>query len=374
MSAMPSLSLEMFSELARNTMEGTPAIREYVEKHMSALRDCGTLKPIEGLDEYRINFVSQWNQWISGDESPACVAEALRPFLNFSEELLFIAHLNLQDGRNCEKSYAIFVEAFDNGIIQPLHLNAGLYSFETGETCRLRMEQWQPRLFRADFPAVSFSAGTGKPRHIDLEPISPKPILEATVSLKTGNLLAADWFRLPGFTQTIDEGVDFDINSTQGREAQTLHYLSHNVVSVCVGNTSPSLFAHEGCLVVGETSDEATKPEAASAGRILTDFWWATLVEREQLARLIASDSKTSYDDACKIIDAYVADPANNVVALNLEPGEYHLYFGGRHHEFKENFCAEEVSLKGIEPFFVLSDKPLTLKPLSQNNNNRPRL
>ncbi len=104
MSTMPPLSLETFSELARNTPDGKPVIREHVARHMAALKDCGTLHPIEGLDAHRINFVSQWNQWISGDDSPACVAEALRPFLNFAEELLFIAHLRLEDGQNCEKT------------------------------------------------------------------------------------------------------------------------------------------------------------------------------------------------------------------------------------------------------------------------------
>ena len=373
MSTKPLLSLEKFSEIARNTTEGSSIIREYVARHMAALKDCGTLQPIEGLDAYRINFVSQWNQWISGDDSPACVAEALRPFLNFAEELLLMANLRLKDGQNCEKTHAIFVEAFDDGMIQPFHLNAELYSFETGETARLRMEQWQPRLFRTDFNDVDFSTGTGEARHIDLAPISRKPILEATISLKTGNLLAADWFRLPGFTKALDDANDFDINSTQGREAQTLHYLSHNVVSVCVGNTSPSLFLHEGCLVAGAHSDLDVTPAIACAGRVLTDLWWVTLVEREQLATLIAAPNSLSFEAACARVDAYVADSSNNVVELTLDPGDYHLYFKGDHRDFAKRFAAEEASFSGVDPFFVLSAKPLTLEDRITKTATRPR-
>lgn len=373
MSIKLPLSLETFSELARNTQEGSSTIREHVARHMAALKDCGTLQPIEGLDAYRINFVYHWNQWISGDDSPACVAEALRPFLNFAEELLFIANLRLEDGQNCEKTYAIFVEAFANGMIPPFRLNAELYSFETGETARLRLEQWKPRIFRADYNDIDFGAGTGEARHFDLAPISPKPILEAKVSLKTGNLLAADWFRLPGFTNVLDNANDFDINSTQGREAQTLHYLSHGVVSVCVGNTSPSLFVHEGCLIAGENSDLDITPDITRAGRVTTDLRWVTLVEREQLATLIAAPNNLSFEAACERVDAYVADSSKNVVELTLDPGEYHLYFNGDHRAFAKRFAAEEVSFSGVDPFFVLSAKPLTLQDRNAKTANRLR-
>jgi len=37
MSTKPPLSLETFSELARNTLEGSSIIREYVARHMAAL-------------------------------------------------------------------------------------------------------------------------------------------------------------------------------------------------------------------------------------------------------------------------------------------------------------------------------------------------
>jgi len=111
--------------------------------------------------------------------------------------------------------------------------------------------------------------------------------------------------RLPGFTKALDNANDFDINSTQGREAQTLHYLSHNVVSVCVENTSPSLFVHEGCLMAGENSDLDITPDITRAGRVITDLRWVTLVEREQLATLIAAPNNLSFEAACERVDAY---------------------------------------------------------------------
>lgn len=375
MSTKPLLSLEVFSDLARNTVEGSPTVLAHVARHMTALRDCGTLQPIEGLDAYRINFVSQWNAWISGDDSPACIKEALYPFLDFAEQLLISAHFLTEDGRSCEKPYAYFVDAFETGLIHPFHLNAELYSFETGETARLRMEQWQPRLFRPNFDDVNFSTGTGSARHIDLEPISPAPILEQKILLTTGHMLAADWFRLPGFTETLDSEEDFDISSTQGREMQTLHYLSRRgVVSVCVGNTSPSVFLHENCLVVGEASDYDAPPSLARAGQVTTDYWWVTLIEREQLAALIAPPNQLSYEAACAMVDAYVADSSNNVVEITLEPGEHHLYFKGDHRAFTKHFAADEVSFPGVDPFFVLSGKPLTLKDTDSPKAPRARM
>ena len=73
------------------------------------------------------------------------------------------------------------------------------------------------------------------------------------------------------------------------------------------------------------------------------------------------------------MVDAYVADSTNNVVDLTLEPGEYHLYFKGDHRAFTKHFAADEVSFPGIDPFFILSGKPLTLKDPNSPKPHRAR-
>lgn len=106
---------------------------------------------------------------------------------------------------------------------------------------------------------------------------------------------------------------------------------------------------------------------------MLTDLWWVTLVEREQLAALIASSSTIPFYAASRMVDDYVADSSNHVVELTLDPGEYHLYFKGDHRAFAKSFAAEEVSCSGVDPFFVLSEKPLTLKNRHEMSASRPR-
>ena len=68
-----------------------------------------------------------------------------------------------------------------------------------------------------------------------------------------------------------------------------------------------------------------------------------------------------------------MADSSKNVVELTLDPGDYHLYFKGDHRAFAKRFAAEEVSFSGVDPFFVLSGKPLTLEDRITKAATRPR-
>jgi len=209
---------------------------------------------------------------------------------------------------------------------------------------------------------------------------APKPLRHLAFTLPSGVLLAADWFRLPGFTEAVeqDEGTSPSINSDLGVDLRTKdHFERLGLLRVHTTNCVPALVQDGDAVRVGHFNDEDDAfyteegernevPLPEVVGRVCCDLWDVTFSDREILIDLLEKGGQfPDREAAAAALDAY-AD-AGDVARLIFEPGStLHLYMatGGEVSLFAETFRSPDLSdWPGMEDMFVLSTKALSVDP-----------
>lgn len=199
---------------------------------------------------------------------------------------------------------------------------------------------------------------------VDVPPAPGESVQETVITLKTGNLLVADWFRLDEFTKSVEPAKRFSLNSLSGRDAKTKFLAEHSaVISVCVDNTCPAVLQADNQVVVGyydtDTEDGVvTHPEGYRyIGNVCTDLWAATFVEYETLVEIVA---RTQPLRAKEMVDAYIEEHQGGSYGLHrmtVQPGEYFIYHFGEIEEFADRAKAAGIELpdEAITPYFIFS-------------------
>lgn len=153
----------------------------------------------------------------------------------------------------------------------------------------------------------------------------PKTVRHLTLTLPTGRLVMADWFRVKGFTEGMkrlsgEEEGGFDINYASGlNERAKDYYEKAGVVIVQVGNSSPYAYADgAGIWRMGhidedhdafwdEDSDTPKIPIPDPEWRTCTDLWANTFASPEAVVKvMMASGLHASERDAEEELMAYV--------------------------------------------------------------------
>lgn len=181
----------------------------------------------------------------------------------------------------------------------------------------------------------------------------PKPIRQVEITLPSGILMMADWFRIPGFTEGVgkDDYTKPSINSDLGIDERTRdHYERLGLMRIHTGNCVPNLIKDGEAIRVGYfdedheafwTEDgersEVAMPEMA--GRVCCDLWDVTFADREILIDILMAGAAaieanggigdrerevtgypTSREEAGKMLDAYVKE--HDLPRLEYEPGQ----------------------------------------------------
>lgn len=214
---------------------------------------------------------------------------------------------------------------------------------------------------------------------------SEKSVIELTINFSSGNVLATDWFRIPGLNEllletrmTIDEKLP-SINYAKGRQEQTQYYASKNIITVSTGNVSPCVFQAENSLVIGQ-SDESyldfdeednedlietveieldnSVPDSSdefyrNQGQIDTELWAVTLIEKENLIEIL---TPLYGKQAPKVVEEYIKD--NEVLEITIEPGQYVLSFMGNTKDFAHTQKTVYSEDEQIAPLFKLEKYP----------------
>lgn len=221
---------------------------------------------------------------------------------------------------------------------------------------------------------------------VPLPPIeTPRSIRHLELSLPSGTLAMADWFRIDGFNEGLKSligGDDhFEINYADGLDARARAYFERaGLVIVQVGNTSPYAYAdtpgvwrmghvdedHDAFWTEeGEPRPDMTAPEPV--WRTCTDLWANSFADREVILDiLMASEKYPERDDALRAFEAYAEEYGVSVIELGVDRLCLYLPTGhGVHAEdFNETFRAAEISpADWREDAYVLSATPLTVDP-----------
>lgn len=324
------------------------------------LKGEGRLVPIPNSDGYSCHLWDTWNDAARLDLATAPEAEVAAKLDRLAER--FAHHLIFSIVYPYEKvletNDAAAIAAFDK---------AGPYTEETQkfskgdfpfafshENCQrtslpliLRVADWVPR-----------GKCIVKQQVVDVPSASREALEETIFELKTGNLLVADWFRLPAFNEQMKE-KGYVPDSRKQRDTETRRLAeSFGVISVTT-LASPGIFQAGNQILAGFFDEEEGDVPAGytHVGNVCTDRWSTTFIEYETLVSLVAKDNP---DSAQEIVDAYIEEHKGGMYGLHritVEPGTWYLYHFGEHEEFADR--AKEAGLQleagDVDPFFVFS-------------------
>jgi hypothetical protein len=221
---------------------------------------------------------------------------------------------------------------------------------------------------------------------VPLPPVdAPSSVRHLELSLPSGVLCMADWFRIDGFKEGLQSllgGEDhYEINYATGLDARAKDYFEKaGLVIVQVGNTSPAAYADTpGVWRMGYVDedheifwDEAGEPvpgtqPPAKAWRTCTDLWANTFADREVIVDiLMASDRYPDRADALMGLTEYAQEYGVSMTDLGVDRLHLYLPTGQGIHagDFNEVFRAAELDPAAWrEDVYVLSATPLTVDP-----------
>ena len=254
----------------------------------------------------------------------------------------------------------------ESGKLDPDMTDCEIYCSITGERLQVELRDWQPVLHRLDLKTANF---------VEIEALSAgKPLRHMEMNLPTGELLFADWFRIPGF----NEGMEMiakdggrEINCDDGAEEQTREYFEKaGFAHVSVGNTSPTIYRDGELIRLGYLDDEALYDEAGEriaegpeeAGCVCTDLWWVTIADKQVIADILMRSGQHADRAAAEAaIDTYVEENWG-VSRIQLEPGPLHVYFPRGHAGSEPDGVFGKAGLPrltGLDEQIVLSRAPI---------------
>lgn len=349
----------------------------------------GALKPCPNLGDRRSNAIEAWNRFAAGG------LEAIKPHEHRHiagmldgawRDAIFAAVWDTRlevpsEGQHRGRSEALdpavvramleglpdrIATLVESGKLDPDMTDCEIYCSITGERLQVELRDWQPVLHRLDLTTANF---------VEVEAISAgKPLRHMEMNLPTGELLLADWFRIPGFNEGMDALVGDtgrEINCDQGADQHTRdNFEGAGFAHISVGNTSPTIYRDGELIRLGHHDEETLYDEAGEriaegpeeAGCVCTDLWWVTIADKQVITDiLMRSDRHADRAAAEAAIDAYV-EGSWGVTRIQLEPGPLHVYFPGGHAGSEPDGIFGKAGLPritGLDEQIVLSRTPI---------------
>lgn len=240
----------------------------------------------------------------------------------------------------------------------------------------------------------------GQTRWEDLGPwVAPKSMRHLEMTLPSGVLMMADWFRIPGFNEGVSDPEDQykSINSDEGIDQRTRdHFERLGLMRIHTTNCVPNLVKDGEAIRVGWLdedhdcfwTDDGKRKDVAmpeSLGRICCDLWDATFTDREILIDILVAGGEklaanggvderdrevsgyaTSREEASALLDAYAAEHSY-VRRLEFEPGAtLHVYMATGHGAqlFGDKFRSPDLQeWEFMDELFIISTKELEIAP-----------
>lgn len=163
-------------------------------------------------------------------------------------------------------------------------------------------------------------------------------IQEVFIDVPSGTLMCGDWFRDDYNTvdlatsianskalTTLKNTPDFTVNSEMsalGEYAQILACADQNMISIYVGNTSPSVLNEGHKITIAHTEDDNPHMEAS----ICTDLWRASLIDKQFLTEMFAQ--KYTKNQLNQVFEDLSDDGA---FEIKVKPGTYKVTYNTRY-------------------------------------------
>ena len=374
---------------------------------MDLAREEGMVAPCPNSQERGIGQMESWNRWVAGVDLEgdmfANMHLQMTPAFMVLEEAFTAASVDVE--KEVEKRLSSTGEvdislteadvdreialtrdyardAFVGGKVDISAIrNDAVTCNVTGERMRIAGDYLAPVLMQHDRSYKLVPVGQVSPpavaRHLEL-------------SMPSGQLVMADWLRIPGFKEAMDDlsGEDdtpdgfFDLNSGKGiDDQQKTYYERAGLAYVSVGNTSP--YGYEtspGVWRMGHAWDDDDRfwidgkenpdcPPPKESWRTCTDVWCNIFADREVVVDILMHSGR--YADraaADTALEAYVEEKYGaNIIEIGADT--LHLYSPTGPATKDDNRFAEAFRAAELEEGdwwddkYILSTQPLTVAP-----------
>lgn len=238
------------------------------------------------------------------------------------------------------QEYEKMIQDINQGNFESRHLHISFICEDCGQELNLSFNHWLASFHVFDERQNDWNYHL--PNHC-----TTQSVIELAINLPTGNLLVADWFRIPGFQEIMNHNSEHlsNINYAKGKEEKTIHYASHNIIHIALGAAKdklPQIFQYKNNLVAGYESHFSPRKshdaddESAQAyqlqGQIENKLWAVTIIEKENLVKIL---SLCYGNHANYVVEEYIKN--NAVMNLKVQPGQYILSFMGDIANFAKN-------------------------------------
>lgn len=302
-------------------------------------RDNQQLSKMENSDGHIGNFIGVWNRFVENKPLDSYHLEEMASTI-VGKSLFWLTQKN-----NLEEAFSNLVARIDSGDFPHYDLPDSEYCFGCGKKFKMQFHNWSAELLESSydpdkplgqrftyFPALTCEI---------------EPLVQVDVQFKTGEILVADWFRLPAFTTMVDEGVNFDVNCDVGRSNQARHYALHyNFISIPAWRDTELFMKDEQIYALHNTWE--TQPEGyIPIGRHCLGLRAVTLIDKAQLIEMVAK--KSSIEVATQTVQEYI--DKENITCIHIAPGSYRFTFSGNHMEMSHHLSLTELA--EYSPVFV---------------------
>lgn len=231
-----------------------------------------------------------------------------------------------------------------------------------GQNISISFENWKPKVTVFNHELFTFD----KPKDC-----LAKDNLQVEVEFKTQELIALDGIRIKEFQDYTANLEKLSINEAIGRIEMTKAYAQHNMIHLCVGNTSPNIFQRNDSFAVGhyEDCDDEEAGSFTSPGMVCTDRWTVLIVEIQTVIDIVA---KTLGQEKAKIkVEEFLNQkPDWTFTYLRVTPGKYTVNFNGDYEQFSEYVKKDKFTdfdeHDKITPFFTFHKSDMKLKQKSK--------
>jgi hypothetical protein len=332
-------------------------------EYLKALQASRALPSVPQDDMYRRThrMAHSWNRLAQGKADDYDLDRLAHMF----EYAHFVSGKTMRqhEHKTHEAAYASLVADVDSGSIPFYHADSREECQTTGEQLMFELHAWEPRL------------GVRPRGRIDPDArLEPAPRLAApsvhhyVIDVPSGELLLADWFRIEAFTKAVAdpaaEAYQYSINNAAGCHRKTSWFAEqHGFMSVFVGNSSPQVVVRSGQVVLASFDEDGElgepEPEGEFLGRVCTDLWWATAIDRQKLTDIVAKQMPRA--EAVAAIDELINE--YSIHTVKVRPGKLHVYGPSDLNDLKR-FESPAVKSNSIHHLYaVLSETELTWSP-----------
>lgn len=341
-------------------VESSDLFEKAFVKFFDLLSKVGIISRCELEGSYRTSFMRSWNALadnLSEDDDKRLMA-SLNVARKFIGVLMF--RIMIQDAKKTIFTYDEMVNFVASGNLDEKFPSAHT-CHETGKSIHTFIKDWG--LVHCEWTVNGPNFSDGGQFTLLPQIVEEDSVQHVTINFPTGRVVFGDMIRIDPVMNLYKQYAFKSANTSVKSICETTRILaSHQILHTVSGNTCPRIYTADGAVTVGRATDEENDSSGdfkTDDSYVCTDLWGVTMIDEGILIDLLSETM--AKDEAKSIVEQYLKKHgADGQGVIEIEPGEYNLYFHGNQHRLHTKFQTDDIDFGEIEYQFLLSKRPIT--------------